>query len=53
MDEQNKPKPDGKTRRPYAKPEVSSFELFERRSLTCGPQANTHPPCGTIHQSVT
>jgi hypothetical protein len=41
-----------KKRRPYARPEIQSSELFERRSLTCGIQANARPPCGTFHQSV-
>jgi len=43
-----------KAKRPYNKPAVESFELFERRSLTCTQQpvnART-PSCGTFQSSV-
>ena len=50
MDE---PKPVPKPqKRPYLRPEVHSSELFERRSLVCGTQPQSRPPCGTFHQSV-
>jgi hypothetical protein len=51
--EENKPKPAAKHRRPYLKPEMQSFELFERRSLTCGtvPNGPRTASCG-VHQSV-
>ena len=39
-------------KRPYEKPEIKSSELFERRSLVCGTQPQSRPPCGTFHQSV-
>jgi hypothetical protein len=50
VDEQ-KPE-NGPRKRPYMKPEIQSSELFERRSLVCGTQPQSRPPCGTIHQSV-
>ena len=40
-------------KRPYARPQVQSSELFERRSLVCGVQPNARPPgCGSYQQSV-
>jgi hypothetical protein len=55
VDNPDKPQREPKTRKPYSKPAIESFELFERRSLTCGTQANTSriTTCGTFVSSVT
>ena len=54
MDNPENPRREPKAKRPYNKPAVESFELFERRSLTCTQQpvnART-PSCGTFQSSV-
>jgi hypothetical protein len=52
--QQSGPSAEGPPKRAYARPQIESSALFERRSLVCGtqPNASAKTGCGVYHQSV-